>query len=70
MKLRYIASSVIAASLAAAIGLAPVASADATVQHSPGNTQIVATPGPAAQNAASLQQVYGGLYPWLVFGNH
>ena len=70
MKLSYLASAAVAASAAAAIGLAPVASADASVQHAPGNTQIVATPGPSAQNAASLQQAYGGLYPWLLFGNH
>ena len=35
-------------------------SVDTTVQHSSGNTQIVATPGQSAQNAAALQQPFGG----------
>jgi hypothetical protein len=34
--------------------------ADSAVQQSPGNTQIVATPGQSAQNAAALQQPFGG----------
>ena len=59
MKLRYVAPPAIAAS-AAAIGLAPIAAADATVQQSPGNTQITATPGAAAQEAAQNQQPFGG----------
>jgi hypothetical protein len=59
MKLQYVATLAIAAS-AAAIGLAPIAAADATVQQSPGNAQIVATPGAAAQEAAQNQQPFGG----------
>ena len=59
MKLRYVAPLAIAAS-AAAIGLAPLAAADATVQQNPGNAQITATPGPAAQEAAQNQQPFGG----------
>ena len=59
MKLRYIAPLAIAAS-AAAIGLAPIASADATVQQSPGNAQVTATPGAAAQEAAQQQLPFGG----------
>ncbi|MDT5097816.1 MAG: hypothetical protein QOC76_1553 [Mycobacterium sp.] len=59
MKLRYLAPLAIAAS-AAAIGLAPIAAADATVQQSPGNAQITATPGAAAQEAAQNQQPFGG----------
>jgi hypothetical protein len=47
MKLRYVAPLAIAAS-AAAIGLAPIAAADATVHQSQGNAQITATPGAAA----------------------
>lgn len=43
MKLFYITPLAIAAS-AAAIGLAPIASADASVQQSPGNAQVTATP--------------------------
>ena len=59
MKQRYVAPLAIAAS-AAAIGLAPLAAADATVQQSPGNAQITATPGAAAQQAAQQQQPFGG----------
>ena len=59
MKLQYVAPLVLAAS-AAVIGLAPIAAADATVQQSPGNAQIVATPGVAAQEAAQNQQPFGG----------
>jgi hypothetical protein len=69
MKLRYVAPLAIAAS-AAAIGLAPLASADATVQQSPGNAQIVATPGGAAQQAAQTQQPFGGDMGALLFHNH
>ena len=59
MKLRYIAPLAIAAS-AAAIGLAPIAAADSTVHQTPGNAQITATPGYAAQEAAQAQQPFGG----------
>jgi hypothetical protein len=59
MKLQYVAPLAIAAS-AAAILLAPIAAADASVQQSPGNAQIVATPGAAAQEAAQNQQPFGG----------
>jgi hypothetical protein len=59
MKLRYVAPLAIAAS-AAAIGLAPLAAASSTVQQSPGNAQITATPGVAAQEAAQNQQPFGG----------
>ena len=69
MKLRYVAPLAIAAS-AAAIGLAPLASADATVQQSPGNSQIIATPGVAAQQAAQNQQPFDGDMGALLFHNH
>jgi len=59
MKLLYVAPLAIAAS-AAVIGMAPIAAADATVQQSPGNAQIVATPGAASQEAAQNQQPFGG----------
>jgi hypothetical protein len=59
MKLRYVAPLAIAAS-AAVIGLAPIAAADATVQQTPGNAQIVATPGASAREAAQNQQPFGG----------
>jgi hypothetical protein len=54
MKLRYVAPLAIAAS-AAAIGLAPIAAADATVHQSQGNAQITATPGAAAERPS----IYG-----------
>ena len=66
MKLRYLAALAIAAS-AAAIGLAPIAAADATVQQSQGNAQITATPGAAAQQAAQQQQPFGGDIGALLF---
>jgi hypothetical protein len=66
MKLRYVAALAIAAS-AAAIGLAPIAAADVTVQQSPGNAQITATPGAAAQQAAQQQQPFGGDMGALLF---
>ena len=58
MKLSHVALLAIAAS--AAIGLAPIAAADATVQQSQGNAQITATPGAAAEQAAQQQQPFGG----------
>src|SRR6478609_1166838 len=66
MKLRYVAPLAIAAS-AAAIGLAPIAAADATVHQSPGNAEITATPGAAAQEAAQDQQPFGGDMGALLF---
>ena len=66
MNLRYIAPLAIAAT-AAAIGLAPIAAAQATVQQSPGNAEITATPGGAAQQAAQNQQPFGGDTGALLF---
>ncbi len=66
MKLHILASLAIAAS-AAAIGLAPLALADATVQQTPGGAEIVATPGPSAHNAAQLQLPFGGNSAALIF---
>ena len=66
MKLRYVTTLAIAASVAA-IGLAPIAAADANVQQSPGNAQIIATPGAAAQEAAQSQQPFGGESGALIF---
>ena len=59
MRLRYLAALAIATS-AAALGLAPIAMADVTVQQNPGNAQVTATPGPAAQHAAQQQLPFGG----------
>jgi hypothetical protein len=66
MKLHNVAALAIAAS-AAAIGLAPIAAADATVHQSPGNVQVTATPGAAAQQAAQQQQPFGGDMGALLF---
>ena len=65
MKLSHVAPLAIAAS--AAIGLAPIASADVSVQQSPGNTQVTATPGAAAQQAALQQLPFGGDVGALLF---
>jgi hypothetical protein len=69
MKLRYIAPLVMAAS-AAVLGLAPIASADVSVQQSPGNAQVSATPGPAAHEAAQTQLPFGGDAGALLFHHH
>jgi hypothetical protein len=69
MKLRFVAPLAIAAS-AAAIGLAPIAAADATVHQSPGNAQITATPGAAAHEAAQNQQPFGGDSGALLYHHH
>jgi hypothetical protein len=75
MKLRVIAPLVMAAT-AAAIGFAPIAAAapagttiptDATVQQNAGNAQLTAHPGLAAQQAAQLQQPFGGDTGALLF---
>ena len=66
MKLSHFAPLAIAAS--AAIALAPIASAaDVSVQQSPGNAQITATPGAAAQQAAQQQLPFGGDMGALLF---
>jgi hypothetical protein len=67
MKMRIIAPLAMGA-IAAAVGLAPIATAatteqiDSTVVQSPGNTQVTATPGAAALQAGQLQ------YPWFGYG--
>ena len=68
MKLSHVALLAIAAS--AAIGLAPIAAADATVQQSQGNAQITATPGAAAQQAAQQQQPFGADMGALLFHHY
>jgi hypothetical protein len=59
MKLRHIAPLAIAAA-AVTVGLAPIASADVSVQQTPGNAQVTASPGPASHEAASTQMPFGG----------
>jgi hypothetical protein len=60
-KIRIIAPIAMAAT-AAAIGFAPIASADANVVQTPGNAQVTASPGAAALQAGQLQ------YPWFGYG--
>ena len=57
---------------ALAIAAAPIASAStlptgASIDQNPGNAEITATPGDAAQEAAQLQQPFGGVYGVLLF---
>lgn len=66
MKMHYIAPMAIAAA-AATIGLAPIASADVSVQQTPGNAQVTATPGGASQEAAQAQMPFGGDSNALLF---
>jgi hypothetical protein len=66
MKLSYVAPLAIAAA-AATIGLAPIASADVSVQQTPGNAQISATPGGASREAAQAQMPFGGDSNALLF---
>ncbi|MDT5177432.1 MAG: hypothetical protein QOJ95_1630 [Mycobacterium sp.] len=66
MKLRHITGLTIAAA-AVTVGLAPIASADVSVQQTPGNAQVVATPGQAAQQAANTQTPFGGDSTALLF---
>jgi hypothetical protein len=67
MKLRHVAPLAIAAAAAAVLGLAPIASADVSVQQSPGNAQLTATPGAAANEAAQNQMPFGGDSGALLF---
>ena len=80
MRMRYIAPLAMAAT-AAAIGFAPIAAAaptattntaDATIVQSPGNAQITAQPGVAAQQAGQLQYPFFGYGGGLLFhhGGH
>jgi hypothetical protein len=68
MKARHLVSVTIAvAASTAAMGLAPTALAENSVQQNAGNAQIVATPGPAAQQASELQQPFYGDIDALIF---
>jgi len=66
IKMNRIVPLVAAGAAAVAIAAAPTAAAATTgttgsnVQQSPGNVQITATPGGAAQEAAQAQQPFGG----------
>jgi hypothetical protein len=61
------AATVGAFGLAIGLGVAPAAWADTTVVQSPGNAQISVSPGPAAGQAAQLQQPFGGYGTALLF---
>jgi hypothetical protein len=50
-----------------AVGLSPIASADATVHQNNGNAEVTATPGEAAHEAAQQQQPFGGQAGALIF---
>ena len=69
----YITTLLAAGAAAFAIGAAPMAAAaptgttTATVHQSTGNAQITAAPGAAAQQAARLQQPFGGDTGALLF---
>jgi hypothetical protein len=67
MKLQYITGLAIAIAAAATVGLAPIASADVSVNQTPGNAQVVATPGVASQEAADAQMPFGGDSGALLF---
>jgi ABC-type phosphate/phosphonate transport system substrate-binding protein len=65
IKMNRIVPLVAAGAAAVAIAAAPMAaaatgSAGSNVQQSPGNVEITATPGGAAQEAAQAQQPFGG----------
>jgi hypothetical protein len=66
MKLRHALPTMIVIA-AAAVGLAPIASADVTVHQTQGNAQITARPGPSAQEAAQTQMPFGGEDGALLF---
>ena len=60
-KMRIIAPLALVAT-AAAIGFAPIATADSTVVQTPGNAQVTASPGAVALQAGQMQ------YPWFGYG--
>lgn len=72
IKVNRVAPLVAAGVAALAIAAAPTAAAatfatGSSVSQSPGNAQITATPGPAAQEAAQIQQPFGGDMGALLF---
>ena len=81
IKVNRIAPLLAVGAAAVAIAAAPIAAAaptgttngtGSTVQQTPGNVQITAVPGPAAQQAAQLQLPFGGDMGALLFhhGGH
>ena len=75
IKMNRIAPLLAAGAAAVAIAAAPLAAAAPTgttngtgsTHQNPGNVQITAVPGPSAQNAAQLQQPFGGNVSALLF---
>jgi hypothetical protein len=67
IKLTHIAALLAAGAAAVAISAAPTATAEATIIQSPGNAQITAQPGVASEQAAQLQQPFGGDMGGLLF---
>ena len=72
IKMNRIAPLVAAGAAAVAIAAAPTAAATtvrtgSTVNQNPGNAEITAEPGAAAQHAAQLQQPFGGDTGALLF---
>jgi hypothetical protein len=72
IKMNRIAPLVAVGAAAVAIAAAPTAAATtgatgSTVTQFPGNAQITAQPGAAAQHAAQLQQPFGGDAGALIF---
>ena len=64
---KYIAPWLAAAAIGGAIAVAPIASADVSVQQHPGNAQVTASPRNASHEAAQLQQPFGGDMGALLF---
>ena len=60
MKMIRIVAPLAMAATAAAIGFAPIASAESTVVENPGNAQVTATPGATALQAGELQTPFFG----------
>ena len=72
IKMNRIAPLLAVGAAAVAIAAAPTAAATtvgtgSTLNQTPGDAQITAVPGPSAQNAAQLQQPFGGDMSALLF---
>jgi hypothetical protein len=73
-KMSHIAPLVATGAAALAIAVAPMAAAATTVSgvsgQNSGNSQITVAPGSAAQEAAQLQQPFGGDSGALLYHHH
>jgi hypothetical protein len=75
IKMNRIVPLAVAGAAAVAIAAAPTAAATtlatgSNVNQNPGNAQITAAPGAAAQQAAQLQQPFGGDSGALIFHHY